>query len=254
MSVLYIVLPLALIVFGVGIAAFVWAVRGGQFDDLDTPALRMLHDEVPVNRPRIEIVEVDIATLDVDAIANDATDHLRMSSGVAGAINRAGGESIEREAIALGPIPIGEAVATGAGQLRARWVVHGAVMGQDLIASADAIEGATRRCLEVAAGLGAKSIALPAFGAEVGGFPIAECARRMVAVTRRYAPTELDRIIFVVRGGEARQAFERALHPSQAGEDVARVQDVSSRKGPWCQERSLDGHDLALHIDDPDPP
>ena len=70
--------------------------------------------------------------LDVDAVANAANNELWMGAGVAGALKRAGGEEIEREAIAKGPIPVGEAVATGAGRLSARWVIHGAVMGQDL--------------------------------------------------------------------------------------------------------------------------
>ena len=84
-----------------------------------------------------EVVEGDITKLEVDAIANAANDRLWMGAGVAGAIKRAGGEEIEREAVAKGPIPVGEAVATGAGSLPARWVVHGAVMGQDLRTNRD---------------------------------------------------------------------------------------------------------------------
>ncbi|MGH3031691.1 MAG: macro domain-containing protein, partial [Gaiellaceae bacterium] len=79
----------------------------------------------------LEVVEGDITALDVDAIANAANDRLWMGAGVAGAIKRAGGEEIEREAVAKGPITVGEAVATGGGRLLARYVIHGAVMGQD---------------------------------------------------------------------------------------------------------------------------
>src|SRR6059036_4359296 len=99
---------------------------------------------------KLEVVEGDIASLDVDAVANAANDRLWMGAGVAGALKRAGGEEIEREAIAKGPIGVGEAVATGAGRLPARWVIHGAVMGQDLATNAELIERTTRRCLEVA--------------------------------------------------------------------------------------------------------
>src|ERR687883_2122155 len=95
-----------------------------------------------------EVVEGDITQLDVDAIANAANDHLWMGAGVAGAIKRAGGVEIEREAVAKGPIAVGDAVATGAGRLKARHVIHGAVMGQDLRTSAELIEQTTRRCLE----------------------------------------------------------------------------------------------------------
>lgn len=77
----------------------------------------------------IEVIAGDIASLQVDAVANAANDHLWMGAGVAGALKRAGGEEIEREAMAKGPIPVGTAVATSAGRLPARYVVHGAVMG-----------------------------------------------------------------------------------------------------------------------------
>ena len=127
------------------------------------------------------VVEGDIAALDVDAVANAANDRLWMGAGVAGALKRAGGDEIEREAVAKGPIAVGDAVATGAGRLPARWVIHAAVMGQDLRTSAEAIETATRRTLEVADELGAESLALPAFGTGVGGFPLDECAGLMVA-------------------------------------------------------------------------
>src|SRR5918911_1044136 len=99
---------------------------------------------------QIEVVEGDIAALELDAIANAANDHLWMGAGVAGAIKRAGGEEIEREAVALGPIGLGEAVATGAGRLRARHVIHGAVMGQDLRTNADLVRETTASCLALA--------------------------------------------------------------------------------------------------------
>ena len=157
------------------------------------------------------MVEGDITRLDVDAIANAANDRLWMGAGVAGAIKRAGGEEIEREAVAKAPIAVGEAVATGAGFLSAKWVVHGAVMGQDLRTDAELIGRTTRRCLELAEELGAASIALPAFGTGVGGFPLDECARIMVDVARRFEPRSLTRAVFAVRGEEARLAFDKAL-------------------------------------------
>src|SRR6185312_5498916 len=113
---------------------------------------------------RLEVRDGDIAAVEADAVANAANDQLWMGAGVAGALKRAGGDEIEHEAMAQGPIALGTAVATGAGRLPARWVIHAAVMGQDLRTSADAIETATRRALEVADELGAESLALPAFG------------------------------------------------------------------------------------------
>ena len=157
------------------------------------------------------MIDGDIASLEVDAIANAANDHLWMGSGVAGALKRAGGEEIEREAVAKGPIPVGSAVATGAGRLKARHVVHGAVMGQDLRTDASLVRTTTESCLRVADEVGARSLALPAFGTGVGGFPLDECARIMVEVVRAYEPRTLERVVFAVFGGEAARAFEDAL-------------------------------------------
>jgi O-acetyl-ADP-ribose deacetylase len=159
----------------------------------------------------LEVVEGDITALDVDAIANAANDRLWMGAGVAGAIKRAGGAEIEHEAVAKGPIPVGTSVATGAGRLRSRWVIHGAVMGQDLRTDASLVERTTRSCLDLADELGAESLALPAFGTGVGGFPLDECARIMVSVAWAHEPGTLRRVVFAVFGGEARLAFERAL-------------------------------------------
>jgi O-acetyl-ADP-ribose deacetylase len=166
---------------------------------------------VEVESARLRVAEGDITALDVDAIANAANNHLWMGAGVAGAIKRAGGPEIEREAVEKGPIEVGDAVATGAGRLQARWVVHGAVMGQDLRTNADLVRGTTRRCLEVADELGARSLALPAFGTGVGAFPLQECATIMVREARSYEPKSLREVVFAVFGDEARRAFEAAL-------------------------------------------
>jgi O-acetyl-ADP-ribose deacetylase (regulator of RNase III) len=159
----------------------------------------------------LSVVEGDITALDTDAIANAANNHLWMGAGVAGAIKRAGGEEIEREAVALGPIEVGDAVATGAGRLRAKHVIHGAVMGQDLRTNADLIGRTTRRCLEVADEVGATSLALPAFGTGVGGFSHDECARIMVGTARGYESRRLERVVFAVFGADAERAFRTAV-------------------------------------------
>jgi len=155
--------------------------------------------------------EGDIATVEADAIANAANNHLWMGSGVAGALLRAGGVEIEREAVAQGPIPVGTAVATGAGRLNARYVIHGAVMGQDLATDPDLVRRTTRACLALADELGCESLALPAFGTGVGGFPLGECARIMVDEARAFDASSLRRVIFAVYGDEAARAFEDAV-------------------------------------------
>jgi O-acetyl-ADP-ribose deacetylase len=159
----------------------------------------------------LEVVEGNIAELEVDAIANAANDHLWMGAGVAGAIKGAGGEEIEREAVAKGPIEIGDAVATGAGSLPAQHVIHGAVMGQDLRTDADKIARTTKRVLEVADELGVRTLALPAFGTGVGGFPLHECAAIMVGQARSHEPASLERVVFAVYGDAAEEAFRAAL-------------------------------------------
>jgi len=162
---------------------------------------------------KLEVREGDIAAVEADAIANAANNHLWMGSGVAGALLRAGGVEIEREAVAQGPVEVGTAVATTAGRLRARYVIHGAVMGQDLATDADLVRRTTRACLALADELGCTSLALPAFGTGVGGFPLGECARIMVDEARAFAGVSLARVIFAVYGTEAAAAFERALEP-----------------------------------------
>jgi O-acetyl-ADP-ribose deacetylase len=160
---------------------------------------------------RLEVREGDIAAVEVDAVANAANDRLWMGAGVAGALKWAGGEEIEREAMAIGGIPLGSAVATTAGRLPARWVIHGAVMGQDLRTDADLILRTTRSCLEVAEELGCRSLALPAFGTGIGGFPLAECARIMVEEARIFPSETLEHVVFAVYGSEAYDAFSSAL-------------------------------------------
>jgi len=161
----------------------------------------------------IEVVEDDITTLEVDAIANAANTDLAHGGGVAGAIVRAGGRSIQEESDRLAPIGLGEAVATGAGELPARWVIHAATMRLGGPTSSEIIRDATAATLARADELGANSLALVAFGTGVGGFPIAEAAAIEVGQVRAHLErgSSLERVVFCVRGAEAREAFEQAL-------------------------------------------
>ena len=161
----------------------------------------------------IEIVDGDITKLEVDAVANAANTRLLHGGGVAGAIARAGGPEIQYESDERAPIGLGEAVATGAGELPARWVVHAATMHLGGPTSAEIIRDATASALRVADELGAKSFALVAFGTGVGGFPLAEAARIEVEEARRHldAGSGLERVVFCVHGDDAREAFEAEL-------------------------------------------
>jgi O-acetyl-ADP-ribose deacetylase (regulator of RNase III) len=161
----------------------------------------------------IEVLDVDITTLEVDAIANAANTQLRHGGGVAGAISRAGGPSIQAESDRKAPIALGDVVETGGGDLPARWVIHAATMEMDLVTSADAIRRATAATLWKAEELGARSLALVAFGTGVGGFPVEEAAAIEIDEVRRHllSGSRLERVVFAVHGDAAREAFEQAL-------------------------------------------
>lgn len=160
---------------------------------------------------KVELVEGDITACRVDAVVNAANNHLWMGAGVAGAIKRAGGDEIEAEAIRLGPISVGEVAITGAGRLPARHVIHAAVMGQDLIPTAESIRLCTRSALRVAEGLKLASIAFPALGTGVGGFALDRCAAIMAAEVRAFEGVHLERVVFVLYGNTAFEVFAEAL-------------------------------------------
>lgn len=162
---------------------------------------------------RVEVLDADITALDVDAISNAANTRLLHGGGVAGAIASAGGPAIQRESSELAPIGLGEAVATGAGEMPSRWVIHAATMELGGPTSGEIIRRATASTLSCAEELGASSLALVAFGTGVGGFPVEEAARIEVDEVRRHLDSggRLDRIVFAVRGAAARKAFEAAL-------------------------------------------
>ena len=162
---------------------------------------------------RIEVLDTDITALEVDAIANAANTRLLHGGGVAGAISRAGGPAVQEESHQKAPIGLGEAVETTAGELPSRWVIHAATMELGGPTSADIIRRATASTLWKAEELGAKSLALVAFGTGVGGFSMAEAAEIEADEVRRHldSGSGLERVVFAVRGADARAAFERAV-------------------------------------------
>jgi O-acetyl-ADP-ribose deacetylase len=161
----------------------------------------------------IDVLDTDITALDVDAIANAANTRLMHGGGVAGAISRAGGPVVQRESDERAPIGLGAAVETSGGEMPCRWVIHAATMELGGPTSADIIRRATASTLALADELGARSLALVAFGTGVGGFPVEEAARIEVEEVRRHvgAGTGLERIVFAVRGEPARAVFQAAL-------------------------------------------
>jgi O-acetyl-ADP-ribose deacetylase (regulator of RNase III) len=161
----------------------------------------------------IEVLDTDITQLQVDAIANAANTHLRHGGGVAGAISRAGGPAVQEESSRKAPIGLGEAVETTAGDMPSRWVIHAATMEMDGITNADVIRRATAATLWKADELGARSLALVAFGTGVGGFPVDEAAAIEVEEVRAHlsAGSRIERVVFAVHGEAARAAFQAAV-------------------------------------------
>jgi len=166
---------------------------------------------------RIEAVVGDITEADTEAIVNAANSQLFMGGGVAGAIKRAAGATVEQEAMAQGPINPGGAVATSAGSLPPpiRWVIHAATMGPDLQTNEDRIRQATASALSMAAEVGARSVAMPAMGTGVGGFSMSRAAQVMVEEARKASGSgrdgALERIVFVLRDEQSRQMFAEAM-------------------------------------------
>src|SRR3954451_12889753 len=158
----------------------------------------------------IEVLDTDITALQVEAIANAANTELAHGGGVAGAIARAGGRQVQEESSAKAPTPMGEAFETTAGEMPARWVIHAATMELGGPTSEDIIRRATASKLRKADELGARSLALVAFGTGVGRFPLADAARVEVEEVRRHLEggSGLERVVFAVHGQEARAAFE----------------------------------------------
>jgi O-acetyl-ADP-ribose deacetylase (regulator of RNase III) len=178
------------------------------------PEAEHSHQDAGPEGPRsISVLDTDVTRLEVDAIANAANTRLMHGGGVAGAIARAGGPAVQRESDERAPIGLGDAVATSGGWMPCRWVIHAATMELGGRSSGEVIRRATVSTLRLADRLGARSLALVAFGTGVGGFPLADAARIEVEEVRRHldAGSGIERIVFAVRGDDAREAFERAL-------------------------------------------
>lgn len=138
----------------------------------------------------VRVEQGDISTFHGDAIVNAANNHLRLGTGVAGALARAGGPTIQADCDEyirrFGPLAVGDAALTGAGTLQVRHVIHAAAMGDEL-ASEESISSATRRSLELAADHDLRSVAFPVLGTGVAGYPFEPSARAMVAAIRAHA-------------------------------------------------------------------
>jgi O-acetyl-ADP-ribose deacetylase (regulator of RNase III) len=174
---------------------------------------------------RIVLSEGDITAESVDAIVNAANSALQLGSGVAGAIREKGGPSIQAECDAHGPVEVGGAAATGAGDLDARFVLHAASMPPGGQASEESVRSSMRRCLELAVEHGCSRIAVPAVGAGVAGVPLQRSAEILIEEARAQldGETPLEEIRFVLFGEQAYRVFESVNDAAKIEAQMARL-------------------------------
>ena len=166
--------------------------------------------EHQVQKTKITLIKGDITRQSVDAIVNAANSALQMGGGVAGAIRRAGGPSIQEECDRIGPIALGEAVITGGGNLKAKYVIHAAGMGLGgPMPTERSVRESVRNSLEWAREKGLKSVAFPAIGTGVGGFSVRECARIMLEEIGEHLEEEttLTEVRLVLFDGDTLKVF-----------------------------------------------
>lgn len=166
-----------------------------------------------LNGTTLELVEADITELDVEAIVNPANEELQLGAGVAGAIRKKGGPSIQEECDRIGHTPVGTAVMTGAGELKAKQVIH-AVGPQHGEGEEDRkLASAVRASLALADRNGLRSIALPAISTGNFGFPVDRAARIMLTEIHRYLQggTKLNKVVVALFDGDSYSTFKREL-------------------------------------------
>src|SRR6202047_627730 len=161
---------------------------------------------------KIMIQQGDLTEMETDAIVNAANNDLLLGGGVAGAIRRKGGDEIQRECHEIGSIPIGFAAITTGGNLKAKHVIHAASMQLGRNTPAEALRHSTEHALRIAAERGLKTIAFPAVGTGVAGFPMKECADIMLQETVLHfqARSSLETVYFVLFDEQACEVFKRA--------------------------------------------
>lgn len=167
----------------------------------------------------VEVRDVDITTLAVDAITNAANSRMLHGGGVAAAIARVGGRRVVEESAGLAPVDVGDAIVTSAGDLPCGYVIHAVTMAEPGgTTTADTILRCTIATLQAADDMRCRSLAMVAFGTGVGGFPVESAARIQIAEVHRHLlgrhladGTRLERVVFCVRGDEAADAFEAEI-------------------------------------------
>jgi O-acetyl-ADP-ribose deacetylase (regulator of RNase III) len=174
----------------------------------DTP-----HVVIKMEHGQLELLEGDLTELEVDAVVNAANEQLKLGGGVAGAIRRKGGHSIQQECDRIGGTSVGSAVLTAAGSLKARHVIHAVGPRWGEGDEDRKLAAAVRASLALADRHGLRSIAMPAISTGTFGFPMDRCARLTLTEIHRYLQggTKLERVVVCLWGQDAFNVFRREL-------------------------------------------
>ena len=167
-----------------------------------------------IGKTKVDVLCGDIIKLNVEAVVNPANNMLWLGGGVSSSIRKAGGESIETEALSMAPAVIGSAVITGAGSLKARWVVHAVISGQDLNTDEKSIRKAVKACLAQANEINCKSIAIPMLDTYSFDVEVHVAARIIVEETVTYLINKnksLEHVVFVDDNEGIKDIFQKTL-------------------------------------------
>jgi O-acetyl-ADP-ribose deacetylase len=160
---------------------------------------------------KVILMKGDLTEMDTDAIVNAANNDLQHGGGVAGAIRRKGGDVIQKESNDIGSIPVGGAAITSGGKLKARYIIHAASMQLGGQTTAQALRSSTAHSLRIAAEKGLKTVAFPAVGTGIAGFPMEECAEIMLREVAEHLKggSSIEKIYFVLFDASALKTFEK---------------------------------------------
>lgn len=175
--------------------------------------------QLKINRALLEIVEGDITQQDTEAIVNAANEQLRVGGGVDGAINRAGGPEIQKEARQIGYCPTGQAVITTGGKLKAKYVIHtvGPIYKNGLVGEPELLSSCYRESLKLASARGIKSLSFPSISTGIYGYPLADAARTALGAVTAYLQEhpEIELVRFVLFGQQAFEAYAKTLQGTE---------------------------------------
>jgi O-acetyl-ADP-ribose deacetylase (regulator of RNase III) len=172
-------------------------------------------------KTQLRMIRGDITTVDADAIVNSANNDLVMGGGVSGAIRRVAGQAVQDECHKIGTVPLGTAVVTSGGLLKAQWIIHAAVNPLGMWADAKSVRNATRAALKRADEKQVKRLAFPALGTGAGALAVERCADILIEEVMKHCEndqTPLEEVMFVLYDEKPFAIFEEKFKVRVLGE------------------------------------